>query len=169
MKGHNPHDRTLDDAQTLLALRDEEIAERSDRLSSGDRLLMGDALSAYKGICHAQTLCHALADRAGWWNDLTTEERIDPNDPYVFGQKIALIHGEASEAMEGHRKNLMDDHLPHRRAVEVEFADLLIRVFDTAGAMRLDLAGALIEKLVYNQNRADHKLENRRSENGKAY
>jgi hypothetical protein len=35
--------------------------------------------------------------------------------------------------MEGERKNLMDDHLPHRRSAEVELADALIRIFDYAG------------------------------------
>ena len=82
---------------------------------------------------------------------------------------MALIHSEISEALEGGRKGKMDDHLPHRYAVEVELADALIRIFDTAGAMKLDLAGAVIEKLAYNQQRADHKPENRFAEGGKAF
>lgn len=165
----NPYERTLDDAKALVALREAEIEAHQSRSEAPRRPLMGDALTVYTGIAQAQSLCHALADRSGWWSNLDTGAPIDPHDPLVFGQKIALIHSEVSEAMEGHRKSLMDDHLPHRRMVEVELADLLIRVFDTAGAMRLDLAGAMIEKLAYNQERADHKLENRRSENGKAY
>ena len=33
----------------------------------------------------------------------------------------------------------------------------------------LDLGGAIIEKLLYNSTRADHKIENRMKENGKTY
>jgi len=31
------------------------------------------------------------------------------------------MHSELSEALEGVRKNKQDDHLPHRKSVEVEF------------------------------------------------
>jgi NTP pyrophosphatase (non-canonical NTP hydrolase) len=84
-------------------------------------------------------------------------------------EMIALMHSELSEALEGLRKSLMDDHLPHRMMVEVELADTLIRIFDFAGGYGLDLGGALIEKLEYNAQRADHKLEARKAEGGKAF
>ena len=71
--------------------------------------------------------------------------------------------------MEGDRKNLMDDHLPHRKMIEVELADAVIRIGDLAGKLGLDLGGAIDEKLVYNRNRADHKKENRLQEGGKKY
>ena len=87
----------------------------------------------------------------------------------TFATKIALIHSEVSEALEGHRKNLKDDHLPHRTSVEVELADAIIRILDLAGAMKLDVSGAVIEKLAYNQHRADHKLEVRGENNGKRF
>lgn len=120
------------------------------------------------GLETATNLCHGLAAHSGWWKDKEGNE-IDPTNPNVFGTKIALIHSEISEALEGGRKGKMDDHLPHRYAVEVELADALIRIFDTAGAMKLDLAGAVIEKLAYNQQRADHKPENRFAEGGKVF
>ena len=71
--------------------------------------------------------------------------------------------------MEGDRKNLMDDKLPHRKMLEVELADAVIRIFDLAGREGLDLGGALVEKLQYNQIRPDHKKENREKEGGKKY
>jgi len=100
-----------------------------------------------------------------WWCDLTTGEPIVRN----VGELLCLVHSEISEAMEGHRKNLMDDKLPHRTMFEVELADTMIRLFDIAGGFNLDLAGAIIEKLEYNKVREDHKPENRLGVNGKKY
>ena len=123
--------------------------------------------------------CHADAERAGWWRHDKSDLREVINEPAtpfekvlggaLVAQKLCLIHGEISEAMEGHRKGLMDDHLPGRSMLEVELADALIRIFDLAGAMKLDLGGAMAEKMAYNRQRADHKPEARMAAGGKAY
>ena len=63
----------------------------------------------------------------------------------------------------------MDDHLPHRKAVEVELADALIRIFDYAGDNDFDLGGALIEKLEYNKKREDHTHAARLAPGGKKF
>ena len=108
--------------------------------------------------------CHRASKDAGWWNG------VDPHaDIHVVPAKLALVHSEISEALEGHRKSLMDDKLPHRTMFEVELADAVIRIFDLAGAMGLDLGGALVEKVTYNASRADHRPENRAAEGGKKY
>jgi NTP pyrophosphatase (non-canonical NTP hydrolase) len=112
--------------------------------------------------------CHGASKAAGWWNDLETGTPI-LNRPHAVGEKLMLIVSEVAEGMEGHRKNLNDDKLPHRSMLEVELADAVIRVADLAGAMGLDLGGAIAEKLEYNASRADHKPENRRGQNGKKY
>jgi hypothetical protein len=52
---------------------------------------------------------------------------------------------------------------------EVEIADAAIRIFDLAGAMGYDLGAAIVEKLSFNAQRADHKIENRLKPGGKAY
>ena len=82
---------------------------------------------------------------------------------------IALMHSELSECLEAIRKDLPDDKLPHRSGEEVELADLLIRVFDYAGAHGLDLEGAYQEKRAYNAQRADHKLSERAKQGGKKF
>lgn len=125
-------------------------------------------------------ICHRASHSAGWWNgpdnwDLRRLIR-EPSSAVermlagaIVAQKIALAHSELSEALEGHRKGLWDDHLPHRPMIEVELADAIIRIADLAGALNLALGGAIAEKLAYNANRADHKPENRAKEGGKAY
>ena len=122
---------------------------------------------ALVGAMHLQDLCHGLAAHSGWWGG---NGKPDPRDnPMCFSQKLCLIHSEVSEAMEGDRKSLPDDKLPHRAMREVELADALIRIFDLAGAYKMDLAGAIVEKLAFNQRRPDHKPEARDAEGGKTY
>ena len=117
--------------------------------------------------CHGlKRLCseiHILNEK--WWVDLNTGRPITRN----VGEMLALVHSEISEALEGHRKDLMDDHLPNRKMIEVELADAVIRICDMAAGLDLDLPGAIYDKCIYNANRADHKIENRLKEGGKRY
>lgn len=113
-------------------------------------------------------VCHEASTLSGWWNGVKTGESLR-NNPHLIGTKLMLIVSEISEAMEGHRKNLMDDKLPHRKMIEVELADAVIRICDLAGALNLDLGGAITEKLIFNSTREDHKPEHRQSEHGKKY
>jgi NTP pyrophosphatase (non-canonical NTP hydrolase) len=107
--------------------------------------------------------CHVA--NAQWWRDPVSGSPIERNK----GELLMLIVSEIAEAMEGERKGLMDDHLPHRPMVEVELADTLIRIFDYAGAFGYDLGGAVAEKLAYNASRADHKAEARLRAGGKKW
>lgn len=116
-------------------------------------------------IKELQYICHQAAVESGWWIDLKTGKPLNRNK----GELMMLMVSEIGEMMEGVRKDLMDDKLPHRKMEEVELADLIIRAFDYAGAFKLDLAGAIFEKLEYNSRRQDHKLEVRRKTNGKKF
>ncbi|HQU05415.1 MAG TPA: hypothetical protein PLT25_11960 [Acidocella sp.] len=100
-----------------------------------------------------------------WWHDLHTGDRLDRN----VGEMLMLIVSEIAEAMEGHRKGLMDDKLPHRPMLEVELADAVLRILDLAGGLKLDLAGAVLEKSKYNVTRVDHTAAARLALGGKAY
>ena len=126
-----------------------------------------------------QQLCHGVANESGWWTNIKTGETLTSVEygatlePKVLKvnipEKLMLIVSEVAEAMEGVRKNLMDDKLPTRSMLEVELADAVIRIFDLAGGIGLDLPGALVEKLQFNTQREDHKLENRQKADGKAF
>lgn len=107
--------------------------------------------------------CIHLANGRWWYADKGV--KLQRNK----GELLMLIVSEIAEAMEGERKNLMDDKLPHRKMAEVELADALIRIFDYAGGFGYDLAGAMQEKLEYNRTRKDHTYEARAAENGKKW
>jgi NTP pyrophosphatase (non-canonical NTP hydrolase) len=125
-------------------------------------------VSLSKGINALVEACHGASSKAGWWTDLETGQPLI-NNKHIVGEKLCLVHSEVSEAMEGHRKNRMDDKLPHRKMIEVELADAVIRIADLCGALQLDLGGAIEEKMSFNAVRPDHKIENRLKEDGKKY
>lgn len=117
-------------------------------------------------------ICHSLSVNSGWWKDRKTgedvrdfPERLDEKVP----EKLMLTVSELSEAMEGHRKGMQDEHLPDLTSFEVELGDALIRIADLAGAHGISLGTAVMRKLKYNQQRPDHKLEARQAEGGKRY
>jgi hypothetical protein len=135
-----------------------------------------DAVSIRDSGRQLQHACHGAAHAAGWWTGPGGEDlKAMLRDPHLrFGkalvaEKLCLVHSEVSEAMEGHRKGLMDDKLPHRPMIEVELADAVIRIADLAGALGLDLGAAIAEKMAFNAVRPDHKPEARLAAGGKAY
>jgi len=125
-----------------------------------------EAAALHSGIRQLMKTCHQASSDAGWWNDLQTGHRLELTQERI-GDKLMLIVTEIAEAKEGSRKNLSDNHLPSRPMIEVELADAIIRIADLAGALNLDLAGAVIDKLEYNAKRPDHQIKNRKAENGK--
>lgn len=115
-----------------------------------------------------QSVCHGAAKKAGWWHDIHTGELLT-NQPNFIPAKLLKIVSEIIEGAEGHCRDLMDDHLPRRKMLEVELADAIIRCFDLGGGLGFDLGSTILEKMEYNINRQDHNVENRKLTGGKSY
>jgi len=90
-------------------------------------------------------------------------KRARETAPQNDGEKIALMHSELSEALEGLRAgNPVSDKLNatngHKdySAAEEELADVVIRIFDLAERRGWRISDAIAAKTIYNRGRA-HK------------
>lgn len=91
-----------------------------------------------------QKQAHENAVKKGWWDD-------DKGD----GVAIANMHGELSEAWEWMRNgNPVSDHIPEFSGIEEEFADVVIRIMDTAEKRGYRVAAAIIAKMEFNKTRS---------------
>lgn len=132
---------------------------------------IADAGNALTAVCHGQSAT------MGWWDDLkkiTDNEALSEDDrhkiaKYYLASKLMLTVSEVAEGMEGLRKDKVDDHLPQHSMLSVELADAVIRAFDMAGYLGVDLGSIIVDKLQYNATRADHSREARDAEGGKKF
>lgn len=115
-------------------------------------------VTMHQSLNHLAFDIHANNRKAGWWDN-----------PREDGTLFMLMVSEIAEAMEGARKDLMDDKLPHHKMVDVELADAIIRILDYCGAHDIDIGGIVAEKRAFNIVRPDHQRENRAQENGKKF
>lgn len=108
-----------------------------------DKQLFAKALSDFIDASFGNSASH------GFW-DGTPLPQVPAE---TCGSKIALMHSELSEMLEGVRKPAQDKHCPEFTNEEVELADLLIRAADYAGARNLRLAEAIFAKMRVNASR----------------
>lgn len=89
-----------------------------------------------------------------WWRDIRTNLPIERNE----GELFMLMTSELAEAMEGERKNLMDDKLPQFPMAGVEMVDFDIRVKDYCGRRGLLLQDRYEERRGYWDSLLPHKV-----------
>jgi len=103
---------------------------------------------------------HENAVNHGFWDDLqNTDNDLDLEwhkiafknpvceiDVNAISTRLMLIVGEVAEAQEGLRHN-------DRSNFAEELADIVIRVFDLAGGLDIDLEAEIIKKMATNASR----------------
>jgi hypothetical protein len=115
--------------------------------------LAGDFIRSFTELAQ---LAHQNSRSKSFWSlidELKTHPRFAEIEVMWKLSRHDLIHSETSEATEGVRKDLRDDHLPHRSMEVAEMADTVIRILDYAGAYNLPLAEVILEKMAYNTSR----------------
>lgn len=121
-----------------------------------------DKFEALKAIADA---CHQNSDDHGWWPERTPEDRLK-----TIPTKLMLVVSECSEALEEYRDGRMEERFDAGHGTTdkpvaedgqllkpvgfpSELADIVIRVFDLAGALGVDIAEAIYRKMAFNQTR----------------
>ncbi len=132
-----------------------------------------DEVVFYKGWKAMAAKVYQYSLDKGWWEDEALLDEARASDLITGSKwkavldkalakliqlnnnsKLALIHSEVSEALEGLRKpNLKSDKIPDFLAVEEELADVVIRIMDLCTRRGWRIAEAVLAKHEYNLGR----------------
>lgn len=93
------------------------------------------------------------AESKGWNEDFAAAQGVGLTIQHD-AMKIALMHSELSEALEGLRHgDPNSDKIPEYTSQEEELADCIIRIMHYGALRELRIAEALIAKLRFNESR----------------
>lgn len=118
----------------------------SKKLSESQEIILTEYLNTMTAQVHDTAVKH------GWHGG----ERPEGYETMLEDIKcLSLIASEAFEAIDGIRKNgyAADEHCPDFSALEIELADVVIRIMDFAGLRNLRLGKAIMAKMKYNETR----------------
>lgn len=108
-------------------------------------------------LIDVQNEIHGLAVAKGWYNEPESE-------PQFLNRTCSNIHDEVSELHTAFRegnlwapcdkaKKMAELGLQPLSCLEEELADIVIRAFDTAGFLKINLARAIMSKHGFNKTR----------------
>jgi NTP pyrophosphatase (non-canonical NTP hydrolase) len=93
--------------------------------------------------------CHSIARSKGWYDGDDGNRNV--------GEQLMLVVTEVAEAMEDLRDSRMTasvDETGKPVGFPVEIADVMIRIFDLAGYLEIDLDSAVEAKMKFNRQRS---------------
>jgi len=94
---------------------------------------------------------HQNAREKGWWPE-------GDDDVNNIPEKLALIHSEISESLEEYRDNMLQAGIYFSgngkpEGFGIELADAVIRIFDLAEYLQIDIQECIEVKMDYNKTR----------------